>query len=253
MSSRARLSAALLAAALSLPSAGRAQTADPPPGEPATAEAPSSRCMEIHLREAAQLNRERMPRYSALTGGRSRGISRRLIWAERLGIPLAWYVDWRAREFQAAGIRLVCDDYVAMAQTPAFRERIPDPAPLSAFTPADPKRIRRAIGRAYRSGGFPAASTAIEHEIEQLHATPTFHCMTRHLLESALRISNRAPLYEARARALGMKSPREVSRIMLDMHLFSLGEAARLDRRAAPLQAEGVPIICQDVPPIPPR
>ena len=243
MSARACLSTALLAAALCVPAAGSAQSAD----------APSSRCMEHHLREAAQMNRERMPRYSALTGGRSRGISRRLIWAERLGIPLAWYVDWRAREFQAAGIRVVCDDYVAMAHTPAFRERIPDPPPLSAFSPADSKRIRRAISRAYRADGFPGASAAIEHEIEQLHATPAFHCMTRHLLESALRISNRAPQYEAQARALGMKPPREVSRIMLDVHLFSLGEAARLDLRAAPLQAEGVPIICQDVPPIPPR
>jgi hypothetical protein len=31
-----------------------------------------------------------------------------------------------------------------------------------------------------------------------------------------------------------------------------LGEGASLDERAAPLQAEGIPILCQDVPPIPP-
>lgn len=241
---------ALLAAvlALALPAAAQAQETDS-----ATDRTPSAHCMEHHLREAAELNRARMARYSALTGGRSRGISRRLIWAERAGIPMAWYVDWRAREFLAAGIRVVCDDYVPMAHTPAFAERIPDPPPLSTFTPSNARRVRRAIRRAYREGGFPGASTAIEREIEALHAAPAFHCMTRHLLESALRISNRAPVYQAQARALGMKSPAEVSRIMLDLHLFALAEAARLDRRAAPLQAGGVPIICQDVPPIPPR
>jgi hypothetical protein len=255
MSFRACLFLALLAAALCAPAAGSAQSADSSRvarTDSTTVEAPSSRCMEIHLREAAHLNRQRMPLYSALSGGRSRGISRRLIWTERLGIPVAWYVDWRARNFLRAGIRVTCDDFVPMAHTPAFRERIADPPPLSAFVASDPRRIRRTIGHAYRSGGFPAASTAIEHEIEQLHPTPAFHCMMRHLLESALRISNQASVYEAQAGERGLRSPGGVSRLMLNLHLSTLGEAAKLDRRAAPLQAEGIPIICQDVPPIPP-
>jgi hypothetical protein len=255
MSPRAFLSLALLAAALCVPAPGWTQSADSSRvdrTDSATADAPSSRCMEIHLREAAHLNRERMQRYSALTGGRSRGISRRLIWTERLAVPVAWYVDWRARNFLRAGIRVTCDDFVPMAHTPAFRERIPDPPPLSAFVPSDPRRIRRTIDGAYRSGGFPAASTAIEREIEQLQPTPAFHCMMRHLLESALRISNQAPIYEAQARERDLRSPGGVSRLMLNLHLSTLGEAAKLDRRAAPLQAEGIPIICQDVPPIPP-
>ena len=254
MSSRACLSLALLAAALCVPAPGWTQSADSSrvgPTDSATADTPSSRCMEIHLREAAHLNRERMPRYSGLTGGRSRGISRRLIWTERLAIPVAWYVDWRARNFLRAGIRVTCDDFVPMAHTPAFRERIADPPPLSSFTPSDPRRIRRTIGDAHRSGGFPAASTVIEREIRLLQTMPAFHCMTRHLLESALRISNQAPNYEAQARERGLRSPGGVSQLMLNLHLSTLGEAATLDRRAAPLQAEGIPIICQDVPPIP--
>ncbi|HEY0024851.1 MAG TPA: hypothetical protein VGB24_18195 [Longimicrobium sp.] len=254
--SRACLCLALLAAALCVPAPGWTQSADSShvvATDSATADTPSSRCMEIHLREAAHLNRERMARYSTLTGGRSRGISRRLIWTERLAIPVAWYVDWRARRFLRAGIRVTCDDFVPMAHTPAFRERNADPPPFSSFRPSDPRRIRRTIDGAYRSGGFPAASTAIEREIEHLQGTPAFHCMMRHLLESALRISNQASVYEAQARERGLRSPAGVSRLMLNLHLSTLGEAAKLDRRAAPLQAEGIPIICQDVPPIPPR
>jgi hypothetical protein len=229
------------------PVAGQEAAAD-------SAEAPTSRCMERHLREAAALNKERMPLYDTLTGGRSRGISRRLIWTERLAVPVAWWVDWRARQFQRAGIPIVCDDFVPMAHTPAFRPRATHPPqPLEAFVPADARRIRRAVQRAQRVGGFAAASTVLEREIQALAGTPEYHCMLRHLLESALRISNQAPRYAAQARARGvLADPAELSRTMLDLHLTMLGDAAKLDRRAAPLQAEGVPLICQDVPPIPP-
>lgn len=209
--------------------------------------------MERHLREAAALNRERMPLYDSLSGGRSRAISRRLIWAERLAVPVAWYVDWRAREFQRAGIRIVCDDFVPMAHTPSFRARADDPPPLSDFAPADARRIRRTVVRVLDRGGFPAASEALAAELRRLEDAPRFHCMLRHLLESALRISNGAPLFAAQAEDLGLRaSPVELSRTLLDLHLSMLGEGARLDERAAPLQADGIPILCQDVPPIPP-
>jgi hypothetical protein len=215
--------------------------------------APESRCMERHLREAARLNEERMPRYAELTGGRSREISRRLIRTERLAVPVAWYLDRRARRFQRAGIPVVCDDFVPMANTPPFRERAADPPPpLSAFARADARRIRRAVRRAQRTGGFPAASAALRAELARIEGTPAFHCMLRHLLESALRVSVLAPRHVAGARARGLTdSPEELSRDLLDLHLDALGEAAELDRRAAPLQAEGIPILCQDVPPIP--
>jgi hypothetical protein len=210
--------------------------------------------MERHLREAAAINKERMPLYDSLTGGRSRGISRRLIWTERLGILAAWYVDWRARPFQRAGIRIVCDDFVPMAHTPAFQPRAPGPPPsLADFVRADASGIRREVERAQRLGGWAAASATLEREIEALAATPAFHCMLRHLLESALRISNQAPLYADEAEARGLaESPEDLSLALLDLHLLSLGDAAKLDARAAPLQAEGIPILCQDVPPIPP-
>jgi len=209
--------------------------------------------MERHMREALALNRARAPLYAELTRGRSRGISRTLVWAERAAIPVARYLDWRAAEFQRAGIAVVCDDFVPMHDTPAFRPRADDPPPLSAFAPADVRGLRRAVRRAYRAGGFAAASGALEGEVERLSAVPAFHCMTRHLLESALRVSNGAQRHAAEARARGIASPAGLSRTLLELHLGALGASARLDRRAAPLQAEGVPILCQDVPPIPPH
>lgn len=220
---------------------------------PAAEQEQDGRCMERHLREAIGLNRARMPLYDSITGGRSRAISRRLIWSERLALPVAWVMDRRARPWLAQGVRVVCDDFVPMEDTPEFVGRIPAPPPLSSFVPADPRRIRRAVVRSLRAEGFPGASATIEAELERLAGVPAFHCMTRHLLESMLRISNLAPLHARDAAARGMPSPERLSRTLLDLHLTTLGEAARLDRMAAPLQAEGVPIVCRDVPPIPPH
>ncbi len=228
--------------------------ASPARAQDSVPKAHASRCMERHLREAAALNQTRMPLYDSLSDGRSRGISRRLIWTERLAIPAAWWVDGRARPFQRAGIPIVCDDFVPMAHTPPFRARTDHPPqPLSAFVPADARRIRRDVRHALRADGFTAAGTVLEREIRALAGMPEYHCMLRHLLESALRVSNEAPRHAAAARARGLREdPAALSRAMLDLHLLVLGDAVRLDRRAAPLQAEGIPIVCQDVPPIPP-
>lgn len=220
---------------------------------PAAAQDNEGRCMEGHLREAIELNRERMPRYDSLTAGRSRAVSRRLIWSERLALPVAWVIDRRARTWLAEGVRIVCDDFVPMEGTPEFLGRTDDPPPLSSFVPSDPRRIRRAVVRALRAGGFPGASEALEGELARLEDAPAYHCMTRHLLESMLRVSNLAPQHARAAAERELPSPERLSRTLLDLHLTTLGEAARLDRMAAPLQAAGVPIVCRDVPPIPPH
>ncbi|MBA4159172.1 MAG: hypothetical protein H0X65_17100 [Gemmatimonadetes bacterium] len=210
-------------------------------------------CFQRHLREAIELNRERLPLYSQLTDGASERISRRLIWSERLALPVAWYIDRRASGYLQAGIPLVCDEFVSMELTPPFRARAPiAPQPVTTFRPTDTRRVRRAVRGSYRQGGFPGVSAVLEGELRRLEDAPTYHCMLRHLLESALRIANLAPIQAARAEELGMDSPEGLSWLLLRLHLLTLEDAARLDRAAAPLQAEGIPIICQDVPPIAP-
>lgn len=207
-----------------------------------------------HLEEALHVNRERMPLYARLTGGESERISRRLIRYERLALPLARWVDRRARAWNARGIGVVADDFVPMAGVPPFRERSAGPPlPLSAFRPAEARRIRRALSLALKTGGFAGIAEALREELAALEAVPCYHCMLRHLLESMLRVATLAPAHAARAEAAGMKSPAGLSRLLLRLHLFTLGDAAKLDALAAPIQARGIPILCQDVPPIAPE
>jgi hypothetical protein len=203
-----------------------------------------------HLREAIELNRARLPRYAALTGGRSAGVSRRLILAERLALPVAWYIDRRARRFQAGGVPIAVAEFVPMSGVPEFRDSF-DPPSLRDFSPLDWRALGRSLRDAGSVGGFAAVHESADRALDALEREPRFHSMVRHLLESVRRVAVLAPRHESAAAAAGLPSTRPLSSLMLRLHLLGLGPAARLDAQAAPLQAEGVPILFQDLPRIP--
>jgi hypothetical protein len=239
----------MLAAGLLLaPTPSLTQTVAPPA---IAVEDVRSGCMGAHLRDAIRLNRERLPLYSARSDGRSEGISRRLILLERLALPLAWYVDRQAEPYLRRGIGVVCDDFVSMELVPR-----PDGGAAESGSASEPMEgrevaaLRRQVERGLRAGGWEGAAAALRESLHALEGEPARQCMVRHLLESALRIATLAPRHAAEAERLGMRSPEPVSRLLLRAHLLSMPEAASLDRRAAPVQAEGIPIVCADVPPI---
>jgi hypothetical protein len=208
-------------------------------------------CMERHLLEAAALNEERLPLYSVLTDGRSEPISRRLIRFERMGLGLARQVDRAARRYQAAGIPVVCADFVEIADTPPFAGSTPPPpAPPPGWRPPTPAATRGAVQRAYRRDGITGVADELRRRLRHLEDAPGRWCMTRHMLESAARIAWLAPEHAAAARAANLRSPLSISADLIEVHLLLLGEAARLDRMALPLQQAGVPILCGDVPAI---
>ena len=213
----------------------------------------SCRCFETHIRDAIEVNRQRLPLYSRLTNGESEKVSKKFILNQHLVLPITWYVDWRARKYQRKGIPIVCMDMVSMSLTPEFRERSEvEPQPLSEFHTPDVKTIRQMARTAYLKGSFEELSRVISIEVKRLQAIPTYHCMVRHMLESALRCSNLAPKYIEKAEQIHMKSPADLSWFLIRLHLMALGGCAELDALAGPLQAQGIPIIGQDVPPITP-
>ena len=212
-----------------------------------------SGAFETHLREAIALNRERLPLYAQLTDGASLPISRRLIRAELLALPLARYFDRRAQPYERAGIPLLSEAFVSMQETPAFQAPAPlPPPPPVLLSPREARKLAAAVWRAHRRNGFGGASQALKQALGSLAAFPCYACMLRHMLESALRIANLAPDHAAVAQQAGLPSPAALSRRLFWVHLMALGQSASLDRQAAPLQAVGIPIVCQDVPPIPP-
>jgi hypothetical protein len=211
-------------------------------------------CFRDHLREAIELNEHRKPLYAKLTNFRSEEISERLIRHERMAIfgsRIFFNFDKDAEIYQKHGINIVCDEYVPMSLTPNFQAVSPLPHPdLRRFQEIDPYILARRIKRAQKKSYEELTKTAREviHEIESTDAR--FNCMTRHLMESLGRISKLANEHAEKARKLRLPSPLKLSNRMISAHLYMLPAATEIDVLAAPIQAEGIAILCQDVPPI---
>lgn len=221
----------------------------PPDEEPLRAE-DAHGCFTRHLREAITLNGRRADLYRAWSGGASVPVSRRLIRAEKAALAAAWYVDRRARGFQRAGIPIGCAEFVSMAMTPPLPAR-PVP-PARSYSPrVDPDTLVDALVDGYAVGGFPAVERVADRGVRRLADEPEYHCMTRHLLESVRRIARLAPRHAAAAGEAGLPDTAPLSELLFRLHLAALPGGAGLDRQAGPVQQEGVPILCRDVPPIP--
>jgi hypothetical protein len=205
---------------------------------------------EAHLREALELNRHRAPIYHRSSNGRSAAISRRLIRSELLLLPLARWFDWRGRRYHRAGIPVLQEMFVTMESVgPAAS--LPGPHRHRRVVPPPPASLRRDIWRAYRTGGWEGARDAAQRSIDAIERNQGVDCMVRHLLESARRIAEVAPVAVEESARLALPSPAGLLRSLLRLHLWGLTPAARLDRDALPLQQAGIPLLCADVPPIP--
>ena len=99
---------------------------------------------------------------------------------------------------------------------------------------------------------FESVANVLEQEIERLSIEPRFNCLLRHVLESALRIAKHAPVYIDMAKMKGLLSPEKLLWRMIRSHFWGMNEIMEIDRRAAVLQARGIPIVCNDVPPVSP-
>lgn len=208
----------------------------------------SEACFRTHLDEAIALNTERMPRYAALSNGDTTAISLALIGFEMVSLYAADALDARAEVWERAGVAVVCDAFVPMSLTPPFVDAVEPPR--APFEARDGALLAVRLGWAYAWHGEERLAAAIERELAALAAAPGQHCMLRHILESILRAAYLAPMHADQARALGLPSPAALSRDLIAAQLASLPIAAAFDRAAAPVQARGIPILCQDVPPI---
>lgn len=209
-------------------------------------------CFSDHLREAKALNLTRAPLYSDLSGGESESISRQLIFGENLVIFFwAPWIDARAAKYQQEGINIVCDEFVSMKKAPAQPFALEkNPPKLETYVKPRLEALQSQIRTALAVQDFSLISQLLSAKLRELETERAFNCMTRHVLESMLRISNLAPRQALRAQLKNLPSTSHLSASLIEGHLLGLLPSRRLDMQAAPVQAMGVPIICKDVPPI---
>jgi len=207
-------------------------------------------CIVEHLKEAIKINKERKELYGALTQGESRKISRRLILFEKASLPVAYYLDRKAKKYQRRGINLFCNEMISMDLTPPFRSL--ETVPSHSYLKISASRMKRVIKEAYKIGGLLAVQDETAKILHQLESVPAYHCMVRHFIESIHLLAQNGPRYDLDyERWIGGSSyPSRLIWKFIKLHLRSLSLMDKLDRQAAPFQQRGLPILCQDIPPI---
>ena len=211
--------------------------------------------MEDHLVEAIALNTGRRPLYGDVTEGRSEAVSDALIGREKRLLPAARVLDQLAEPLRVAGqLDVVCEGVVSMATALDFAPWVPPPT--EAFSLFNGSAAARWARKLHDEGDHAGVAAAMDELLEGLHEAPSFNCMARHLVESVRRAASRAPGQLHQARLLEFSRPRTrrleaVVNALVGFQIDALEEVALIDGPAAALQAEGVPIVCRDVPPIP--
>ncbi len=214
------------------------------------------RCFENHIQEALVSNTERRAKYQKDGGGMSSYIlSTRWILIEKIALLAGnnyYKFDQRAEPFQKNGINILCDEFVDMSLTPAYKLDEKDEAPLlEGYVKPNGTEMMAKLSKAYQEQSYKGLFSATLEELKVLNKEPKFNCMVRHLLESLARVTALAPGHERKALALALPSPKSISEDLVKTHIDGIGISIRLDSTASSLQSRGLPIICRDVPPVP--
>lgn len=205
-----------------------------------------------HLKDASTLNKTRAPLYAKLTKNKSLVLSYELILMEELALFATNRLDLLALPYLKNGIPLFHEELIDMKETPQFRPRF-----LDDQFPIERKNID--IGTLKRDWlkhiEDEEYSSILEKARELLDfgalAATNQNCLTRHFVESLARTIWLMDKHYTDSLRLGLKDPRPLSVKFVKIQLKTLNWAYSLDKRAFPLQQEGIPLFCQDVPAIP--
>lgn len=208
-----------------------------------------------HLREAVEVNTQRLPIYAAFSKGQSMDLSLRLIFLEKMAYVAARYFDWRASGFNKRGIPIIAGDFVPMhplpaPTTPPRYRNIADPAAMKTAK-AILTQYRKALGHYLNRVDFAGAAKSSAEALQSIRRLETgqqcHFAMTVHLIES-LGFACANALDYARA---SQNQTNSLSKNFIKCQAWSLYFALGLDQRAQALHRLGVGILVNDVPPIP--
>lgn len=204
---------------------------------------------------APQLNTERRDIYADLTQGKSVEVSNKLISMEKttllmLKFPL-WNFDKLLGSFEKYGLQSTCDTFISMKTVTTFDSQFSQGASSEHTALINTKIIRQNLKSAVLTQNISELKEKLQELHTQLNTEPRLNCMSRHIVESTLRITTLFPnwsskIYDQRDKE---KFEKIVFRLLKN-HIFALKSAGQIDELSRPIQLTGVPIICQDVPTI---
>ncbi len=204
-----------------------------------------------HLKEAIELNTERLLLYAKLSGGETIPYSKKLIWYEQLALKGAWIFDQLGKRYQQKGIDYMKNEFVEMATASPFYEQYPagidfaKPLELLHFT-----SFMKQAKQLNKQQQFEQLVELCNMRLHQLEKQTHVYCMVRHLIESIRRMAFLIPTYEAPCEAQQLKSPMVYSQFLIRLQLMMLPKSAVFDIAIAPIQQQNIPFLYQDLPPI---
>ncbi|HCC06634.1 MAG TPA: hypothetical protein DEP72_00515 [Clostridiales bacterium] len=206
-----------------------------------------------HIKEAIDINIQRLPLYSDLTGGRSEKISSSLIFYEKIAWVVFIFLEQFARPYHRNGIPIMSEEVVSMKSIPKFSDigHKDTETFFIDFKRIDSKDIGYKIRTAYNKDSFIGVAETTEEILINYNDCVRYYCLTRHLLESIVRASYLAIEYDVYAKARRIKSPALLSWIFINTLILAIGKASKIDMLAESIQAEGVPILYNDLPHVP--
>lgn len=204
-------------------------------------------CFRAHILESLEINKERKSVYSQLTNSRSDKIFHFLIGSEYVSLGPAAYYDLRARKFQNRGMSLFGHEFMSMNRVSEFdpENRVIPPAARKAFNWKQHKEI---LGLAIQKRDDDQLKIEAANALKELFQQPHYHCMTRHIIESIYRFAYFLPLREEEAKLLGILSPAGLIWDVIRLHLLGMQGSYQIDEWCGPIQHEGIPILCSELP-----
>jgi len=202
-----------------------------------------------HLKEAIQLNTERMPFYAKLSNNQTVPFSKELIRYEKLALLGAWIFDRTGDKLQQHGIPYLKAEFVEMSSVPSFAKKYPSSINYTnSLKKIDIHCWQQTFNLALKNKDLEKiVSTALEF-LDVLSAQPHVYCMLRHIVESLGRIAYLLPWHEKLCKQQNIKSPKSYSFILLKLHVRSFIKTTQFDEAVAPIQQSGLPFIYQDLP-----
>lgn len=206
--------------------------------------------ISTHLNEAILHNKKNAPLYAKVSNNKSLVISKLLINGERFSYLLVQDLEYDALIYQNNGIRLLCDDLISMSEVPTFKELTPIEARPVKYIDLNIKVLKKEIKEYLKRDDLHGLYLMLDEVLEEMKSFPNQHCMTRHFLESMARTLFLFPAQKKAALDIGLEDPTSLVKRYLKLQTMALTLDHYLDQKAFPLQKEGFPILCGDVPAI---
>ena len=199
-----------------------------------------------HVKESIVINKSRKVFYSKLSDGKANAAMKKLISLERQMLPFSLIYDVRASYYHRRGVPVLKDEFVPMISIPDFNPDAPKPESEIKNIPWKTYREEyKALIENKDRERLLSRSLEIIHELE---AQKQYWCLTRHLVESIYRLAWFLPVRIEEARAKNVKSPENLIWDIIRFHLIGFSRFAKVDVLAAPVQSEGIPMICSELP-----